>query len=185
VEFLDYADWAISLANSGRDGDRPDPLDSVKGLKALLRQVIYGGHRVAETDLEPLRELREQLRSVFEAPTPEAAATRLNRVFGVCEFAPNMAYSREQGWHLHPASDRTPAWRWLAAACALGLTYLLMDYGAERLGVCAAPGCGKVFLDRSRPGNKRFCSLRCANRMHASAFRRRGRLEDQERSGVG
>ena len=182
MEFSAYADWAIMLANSGREPDRPDPLENVEGLKAFLRQVIYGGHRAAESDLAPLRELRDQLRSVFEARTPSTAATRLNRIFRICEFAPHMAYSSEQGWHLHPASDRMPTWRWLAAACALGLTYLVMDHGTERLGVCAASGCGKVFLDQSRPGNKRFCSLRCANRMHASAFRRRGRLA--QRSGV-
>jgi predicted RNA-binding Zn ribbon-like protein len=183
MEFSAYADWAIALGNSGREPDRPDPLDSVRGLKAFLGQVTYGGQRAAASDLAAVVELREQVRSVFEAATPHTTATRLNRIFHVSEFAPHMAYSHEQGWHLHPAGDQTPTWRWLAAACALGLSYLVMDYGAERLGVCAAPGCGKVFVDYSRPGNKRFCSLRCANRIHASAFRRRERLA-QEQSDV-
>lgn len=184
MEFSGYADWAISVANSDREPDLPDPLDSVDGLKAFLQRVTYGGERATQSDLAPLRELREQLRSVFDTDNPRVAAGRLNRIFRVCEFTPHMAYSSEQGWHLHPASDRTATWRWLATACALGLTYLLMDYGVGRLGVCAAPDCGKVFLDRSRAGNKRFCSLRCANRTHASTFRRRERVAAQ-RSGVG
>jgi predicted RNA-binding Zn ribbon-like protein len=125
------------------------------------------------------------VRSIFEAGTPEATATQLNEILHISQFDPHMAYSAEQGWHLHPASDQTPSWRWLAAACGLGLTYLVMDHGADRLGVCAAPGCGRVFLDQSRPGNKRFCSLRCANRTHANAFRRRGRQDQgEEHSGI-
>ena len=184
MEFSEYADWAITLANSDREPDLPDPLQSVDGLKSFLGHVTYGGHRATEADLAPLRELREQLYSVFEARTPNATATRLNRIFRVCEFAPHMAHSPEQGWHLHPASDRTPSWRWLASACALGLTYLVMDLGAERMGICAAPDCGKVFVDHSRPGNKRFCSLRCANRVHASRFRHKERVSAQQRSGV-
>src|SRR6266536_2437978 len=45
MEFLGYADWAIAVANSDREPDLPDPLESVDGLKAFLQQVTYGGER--------------------------------------------------------------------------------------------------------------------------------------------
>jgi len=182
MEFSAYADWAIALANSGREPGLPDPLDSVEGLTAFLGQLTHGCHHASRSDLVPLRRLREDLRAVFEARTPRLAADRLNQILGACEFAPHIAYGPKQGWHLHPAPDRARTWRWPAAACGLGLAYLLMDYGPARLGVCAAPGCGKVFLDRSRPGTRRFCSPRCANRVHASTVRRRRRSAPRQTS---
>jgi len=184
MEFSAYADWAIALANSVEKPGHQDALSSVDGLKAFLKEVTHGGHQAGRADLAPLRDIRDQVRGVFEANAPSVAASRLNQVFAVSEFAPHMAYSSEQGWHLHPASSKTPTWRWLAAACGLGLTYLLMDYGADRLGVCASPECRNVFLDLSRPNIKRFCSARCANRAHTNAFRRRGRVAAR-RSGFG
>ena len=42
------------------------------------------------------------------------------------------------------------------------------------LRTCEAAGCGSVFLDRSRGGRRRWCSMtRCGNRAKAAAFRRR------------
>lgn len=182
MEFSAYADWAIALANSGREPGLPDPLDSVEGLTAFLRQLAHGSHNASPSDLVPLRHLRERLRAVFQARTAGEAADRLNRILRACAFAPHIAYGPKQGWHLHPAPDCARTWRWPAAACGLGMAYLLMDYGPDRLGVCAAPRCGKVFLDRSRPGTRRFCSSRCANRVHASTGRRRRRSATERTS---
>ena len=35
------------------------------------------------------------------------------------------------------------------------------------------PGCGRVFLDVSKNGSRRFCSVTCQNRVKAAAFRQR------------
>ena len=42
-----------------------------------------------------------------------------------------------------------------------------------RLRVCEADDCEGLLLDLSRNGSKRFCSVRCGNRMNMVAFRRR------------
>jgi predicted RNA-binding Zn ribbon-like protein len=43
----------------------------------------------------------------------------------------------------------------------------------ERLRVCAAPDCTGLLVDLSRNGSKRFCSVRCGNRVNMIAFRER------------
>jgi len=46
---------------------------------------------------------------------------------------------------------------------------------AGRLRMCAAPDCLLLFLDTSRPGNRRWCSMqRCGNRNKIRAYRSRG-----------
>jgi len=43
----------------------------------------------------------------------------------------------------------------------------------DRLGVCTAPRCDRVYVDTSRNGSKRFCSTACQNRVKSAAFRER------------
>jgi predicted RNA-binding Zn ribbon-like protein len=174
MDFSEFGDWAIALVNTRADDDARDPLLTLHGLKSFPYE-LTGGGRAQTSDLIPLRIVREQLAKVFEAQTSNEAASHLNQVLRNCEFQPHLVYSVDQGLHLQVASDRAPTWRWIAAACGLGMVSLLMDHGAQRLGVCASPGCRRVFLDRSRAGNRQFCSVACGNRVHASAFRERRR----------
>lgn len=45
---------------------------------------------------------------------------------------------------------------------------------ATRIRVCAAPDCGLLFVDASRPGRRRWCSMqRCGNLSKTRAYRRR------------
>ncbi len=45
---------------------------------------------------------------------------------------------------------------------------------AERIRECAAVGCGHLYLDTSRSGNRRWCSMqRCGNRAKVRAHRER------------
>jgi predicted RNA-binding Zn ribbon-like protein len=47
---------------------------------------------------------------------------------------------------------------------------------AKRLRVCARAGCGAIFLDASRPGRRRWCSMRrCGNREKVAGYRARQR----------
>jgi predicted RNA-binding Zn ribbon-like protein len=45
--------------------------------------------------------------------------------------------------------------------------------GADRLGICTAPACDRVFVDASRNGTRRYCSTSCQNRVKTAAFRAR------------
>jgi predicted RNA-binding Zn ribbon-like protein len=56
---------------------------------------------------------------------------------------------------------------------ALALVDVIRTKETGRLRVCGADDCTGVFLDLSRNGSKRFCSVRCGNRMNMIAFRAR------------
>lgn len=48
--------------------------------------------------------------------------------------------------------------------------------GWHRLRACPGPGCGWVFVDRSRSGSRRWCQMSdCGNRAKGAAFRARRR----------
>ncbi|RCV48172.1 CGNR zinc finger domain-containing protein [Marinitenerispora sediminis] len=75
--------------------------------------------------------------------------------------------------HLHYTSEtRDPVER-VRAATAGGLAVAICGAGGQRLGRCARPGCGEVFVDTSRNGRRRFCTLTCANRVNVAAHRSR------------
>ena len=59
------------------------------------------------------------------------------------------------------------------AGCATGLAIVLGGDLYDRLGVCTAPHCDRVYVDTSRNGTRRFCSTACQNRVKAAAFRER------------
>ena len=47
---------------------------------------------------------------------------------------------------------------------------------ARRIRECARPDCSLLFVDASRPGRRRWCSMeRCGNRLKTAAYRRRQR----------
>ncbi|MDI9893335.1 CGNR zinc finger domain-containing protein [Rhodococcus sp. IEGM 1381] len=43
---------------------------------------------------------------------------------------------------------------------------------ASRIGRCASRSCERLFLDRGRNQQRRFCSLQCQNREKSAAYRR-------------
>ncbi|MFL6123751.1 CGNR zinc finger domain-containing protein [Actinophytocola sp.] len=51
----------------------------------------------------------------------------------------------------------------------------MVHYGPSRFGHCGAADCDNYYLDTSTNRAKRFCSARCANRVHVAAFRSRQR----------
>jgi len=44
---------------------------------------------------------------------------------------------------------------------------------SDRLGVCTAPRCDRVYVDTSRNGTRRYCSTSCQNRVKTAVFRAR------------
>lgn len=53
---------------------------------------------------------------------------------------------------------------------------LLLSSKARRIRICASDGCGKAFLDTSKNGTRRWCSMsQCGNRSKSLRFRTRGR----------
>jgi len=117
-----------------------------------------------------------ELREVFEAVDTGAiddAAAQVNALLIRTGARPELERHDGQSWHLHfhAASESLPA-GW-AAGCATGLAVVLGGDLHDRLGVCTAPRCDRVYVDTSRNGTRRYCSTSCQNRVKTAAFRAR------------
>ena len=76
-------------------------------------------------------------------------------------------------WHLHATSNDAPLAERIRVEAALALADVIRSDETRRMRVCEADDCTGLLLDLSRNGSKRFCSIRCGNRMNQLAFRER------------
>jgi predicted RNA-binding Zn ribbon-like protein len=131
----------------------------------------------SERDLEDARRLRS---AIFDCVTarkegrraPRIAVAVLNRFASELVPAPRLT----EGWQCKTTADRA---RTSLAAVARDAVDVLSREDPRRLRECAAHDCSRVFLDRSRPGMRRWCdSAGCGNRDKTSAYRRRRKQLD-------
>lgn len=131
-------------------------------------------------DLDALRDVAARLRAVFEAVEDgevDRAARTVNDLLGEVQASPELTDHDGQGWHLHFHASTADPVAGLTASFATALAMVVGSDARDRLGVCRAEGCDRVFVDTTRNGSKRFCSTGCQNRAKAAAFRARRRRE--------
>lgn len=127
-------------------------------------------------ELDALRGYTGRFHAVFAAAGAgdmDRACTGVNRLLADTRAAPVLSRHSGEPWHLHfhaPGADWATGW---AAPMATALAIVLGSPAADRLGVCSAGQCDRVFADTSRNGTRRFCSTACQNRAKAAAFRAR------------
>src|SRR5690606_2344616 len=139
----------------------------------------YPSHRpVTAAEGAELAEVARRLRPVFEAVAAgdvDTAAGQVNALLVETGARPLLMRHDGQPWHLHfhgPGGNLAGDW---AASCASGLAYVRGSEFHDRLGVCTAPNCDRVYVDVSRNGTRRFCSTACQNRVKTAAFRARNK----------
>ena len=168
----------VNLLTPGEDRGRGyQPLegdDRTAAVGAVLR--ASGGREATWEEAAELCFVAAELREVFEAVDTGAiddAAAQVNALLIRTGARPELERHDGQSWHLHfhAASGSLPA-GW-AAGCATGLAVVLGGDLHDRLGVCTAPRCDRVYVDTSRNGTRRYCSTSCQNRVKTAAFRAR------------
>lgn len=126
-------------------------------------------------ELDGFVTLAHQLRAVFEAVEygeVDTAAAAVNELLNRSDARPQLTRHDGEPWHLHFHGSGSLVSNW-TASCATGLAVVLGGEYADRLGVCSALGCDRVYVDTSRNGTRRFCSTTCQSRVKAAAYRRR------------
>ena len=185
MDFSHYSDttvkMAVELVNTRSPFDETDRLTTVEDLVGFLANYAeewdpgdFVPATPTSTDLEEVRELRLQLRSVFHAADDEEAADRINRLLVGVGAVPRVS-THGDGPHLHFEPDGRHVRDWLGAATAMAVATLLVEEGIERLGVCAASDCQDVFVDTSRNRSRKQCSNTCTTRENVARFRSRQR----------
>ncbi|TFD11509.1 CGNR zinc finger domain-containing protein [Cryobacterium sp. TMT1-2-2] len=155
-------------SRSGRD-----ELETVADLAALLAPIPFTG-RIDGNDAELLdvRQTRALLRRVWTLDRDDAV-TEVNRILREARALPQLARHDVSDWHLHATVPEAPLGERMRVEAALALIDVIRSDEMRRLRICEADDCTGLVLDLSRNGSKRFCSVRCGNRMNMIAFRER------------
>jgi predicted RNA-binding Zn ribbon-like protein len=190
VNFGSHADrvvhTAVELVNGltpGLERGRPVP-DLTPDLKlARARGVLE--LPLTPDEAEAMTRLAASLRPVFVAiddRDASRAAALVNDLLRRYQPTPYLAQDDRERWHLHFHADQPGTEVGWGAGCAMALAAVLGSESWDRLGLCSAPACDRVFVDLSRNGSRRFCSTACQNRTKAAALRARRRALPQSAS---
>jgi predicted RNA-binding Zn ribbon-like protein len=184
LNFDTYTDLSVVTAV-----DLVNTLDYITGTDELtepehLAQFLQA-HRdsyrrpVTADDVADVRHLRDQLRSAFVQGDETAVVALLNALLAEASALPQMSDHDGEPWHLHFTRPESSLAAHMAAEAAMGLAIVIRDQGLDRLRVCSAIGCSRVFVDTSRNRSRRYCDpSTCGNRTNVAAYRAR------QRSGV-
>ncbi|WP_285775532.1 CGNR zinc finger domain-containing protein [Microtetraspora sp. NBRC 13810] len=174
---------AVGLVNVLTPGERrgrpylpPVGAEGGAEVTGTLRLAAKDAWEVSEPELAAFAEAAVELRAVFtavDAGDIDAAARQVNRLMEENAARPHLDRHDGEHWHLHfhgAHGDRVRNW---VASGATALAIVLGSDLYDRLGVCTAPACDRVYVDVSRNGTRRFCSTACQNRVKSAAFRAR------------
>ncbi|MGO4533810.1 CGNR zinc finger domain-containing protein [Leifsonia sp. 2MCAF36] len=172
---VDALEFAVVLCNTApgasRTGD--DELASPAQLAALLAENRYSGRVDGdERELRDVHETRERLRRTWSLERDDAAL-EVNAMLAEAHALPYLMRHDGFDWHLHATAQDAPLAERIRVEIALALVDVIRSGETGRLRVCAADDCDGLLLDLSRNGSKRFCSVRCGNRVNMIAFRAR------------
>ncbi len=172
MDNADYLDVALRLANA--------TLADVPSLRAALHDEPWWSERATATDLEALTPVAAGLRRALThavAADDAGVLREVNALLAAHPLRPRLSagHDADPNWHVHVADADAPPATEVAAAAAWGIAQGVVHHGLSRWGRCEATGCANFYLDTSTNKARRFCSPRCANRVHVAAFRSRRR----------
>jgi predicted RNA-binding Zn ribbon-like protein len=170
----------VNLLTEGEDRSRkylpPEGTERAARLNALFASA-RSRTDVTEAEAAAFGPVAAGLRAVFAAVAAgdvDDAAHRVNDMLAATGAHPALERHDGEPWHIHfHSADEASRVKGWAAGCATGLAIVLGGELYDRLGVCTAPHCDRVYVDTSRNGSRRFCSTACQNRVKAAAFRER------------
>lgn len=136
--------------------------------------------RKASRALAQARRLRESVFSLFAGARGGAGITApllddFNHWIDRANARTRLAYADgEFAWRCDPQPEDPAAMLWPVVRSAVSI--LTDKPTLSRVRLCEGEGCAWLFLDTSRPGNKRWCDMTvCGNRAKARRYRQRRR----------
>lgn len=164
---------ALVNTESGSSASGEDELSTADQLEWLLDEHNYSGRRDGdERELTEVRRARGRLRRFWEVGGDDSVEL-VNRMLATARAMPQLVRHDHLDWHIHATAPDAPLAQRIEVEAALAIADVIRAGAREQLRRCAADGCDGVFVDLSRNGSKRFCSLRCGNRMNVTAYRER------------
>ncbi|MEU7474675.1 CGNR zinc finger domain-containing protein [Lentzea sp. NPDC042327] len=174
--------FVVDLCNTDPSASRSgaDELATVEQLSELVTRVGFTGRIDRdEAELREVQEARAQLRHAWTLSRDDAVEV-VNKMLRDAKALPHLVRHDTQDWHMHATEPGSPLAERIRVEAALALIDVIRMDEVDRLRICAADDCAGLLLDLSRNGLKRFCSVRCGNRMNMIAFRERRAQEGRE-----
>ena len=157
--------------------DPPDRL-SIPLVDRVASRNGLAGFGLGAADLEPVRDLRNQLYGVFAANSAAEQVEILNSLFSTYGAVPRLVLDSAPvvgGGVRVAATGGDGAVAQLAVAAADALARAIADGSADRLRTCVGDPCRCVYVDRTKANRQRYCCELCNDRMASAAYRRRKR----------
>ncbi|MCU1481631.1 MAG: hypothetical protein JWQ19_2417 [Subtercola sp.] len=168
-------EFTVALANTvaGATKSGRDEISTPPELTALLDSYGYTGRFDRdEAELREVRSTRSQLRRLWLSDRDDAVV-EVNAMLKAAKALPHLVRHDTFDWHLHATDQQAPLAERIRVEVSLALVDVIRTDEMNRLRACEADDCDGLLLDLSRNGSKRFCSVRCGNRMNMVAFRQR------------
>lgn len=152
-----------------------DPAADAPTISSVLTQ--YEVHQPLPTagQLTQLHRWAEGLRQVFGAGSARERAESVDALLIASQCRPRLVSHDGLPHHLHYASVGSDLASRVKALTAAGLAHVIDEGEGARLRCCQRSGCPVAFVDTSRNGRRRFCSVRCANQVNVALHRARQR----------
>jgi len=168
-------EFTVALANTvaGATKSGRDEISTADELAGFLRLHTFSG-RIDRDDAElaDVLVVRDEVRTLWSLPADDQVAA-INAWFRDVAALPQLERHDKFDWHFHATSPDAPLADRMRAEGALALAEIVRFGQQDRMKVCAADDCTGILVDQSRNGSKRFCSVRCGNRVNQQGFRER------------
>lgn len=148
---------------------------SPAALERLLTRHEMTSRKLDRAQAAALAAWLDRVRPVFGEPDPARQIRLVNDLLTDATTSVRISVHDGHPPHLHYITGTDDRLARIKATIAGGLAVALCGAGGHRLGRCGRDGCAVVYVDTSRNGRRRFCSLACANRVNVAAHRARTR----------
>ena len=166
-----FVDLANTFPTASRSG--ADELSTPAELTALLNRHGFTGRFDRDAaELADVQRTRDELRTMWTLPLDDLVR-EINRWLRDSNALPYLDRHDRFDWHFHATDPDAPLADRIRAEGALALAEIVRFGQSDRMRVCAADDCSGLLIDQSRNGSKRFCSVRCGNRVNQQGFRER------------
>ncbi|MGV8877157.1 MAG: CGNR zinc finger domain-containing protein [Rhodoglobus sp.] len=174
-------EFAVTLGNSHKLASRSgeDELATPEDVYNLVTGFHFTGRIDKDAaEVAHVHLVRERIRTVWRL-TRDNAATEINAMLAEAKALPFLTTHDGLDWHLHATSPDAPLAERIQAEIGLALVDIVRSNAMWRLRRCQAPDCDGLMADLSRNGSRRFCSIRCGNRMNQIAHRERQNIDEK------
>lgn len=184
-DYVVGASFATDLVNTSprvwvEAGDAladPQALHGLLDEHGLSPDALRNGRRLTGGELADVQALREEIRSILDAPTSGELVDRTDQFLQTVPHHVRLVPDAQYGYRWNAVPDsRIDLAGELALLIGYSLLGTLRTLGYERFRPCASPTCNGVFVDTSRGGRRRYCMpALCGNRINVANHRQRQR----------